>query len=199
MIDTVFFDWGGVIADDPGDDFLKSILRSYGATDEQVGNISRRYMQKFMRGLISEQNYWNAVMSEFDLNIPESTESVFLSWQGLKTNSDVIELVHDIKTSGRTVALLSNVIEPTYNILKSSGAYDLFDVLIASCAEGYAKPDMDIYQLALDRAAAEGERSLFIDDKQHNLDAASKFGIKTVLASSPNQFISEVRAALSIA
>jgi hypothetical protein len=24
---TIFFDWGGVVADDPGDDFLTKVLR----------------------------------------------------------------------------------------------------------------------------------------------------------------------------
>lgn len=198
MIDTVFFDWGGVIADDPGDDFLKNILRDYGATEEQIIEIGGRYMYKFMRGHMSEQEYWKALTEEYNLAIPDDIATVFTAWRGIETNPDVIRLIKDVKVSGRKVALLSNVIAPTYSILQNSDSYTPFDVVIASCAEGYAKPDAEIYHLSLERAGTSAERSLFIDDKQHNLDAANLLGFSTILAQTPEQFITEARNLLRI-
>ena len=45
-IKTVFFDWGGVIAPDPGDDFLSSLLRRIGANDEQIQEMYDIALQK---------------------------------------------------------------------------------------------------------------------------------------------------------
>jgi hypothetical protein len=38
---TIFFDWGGVIANDPGDDFPSQLLRQLGASGQQVEEILR--------------------------------------------------------------------------------------------------------------------------------------------------------------
>lgn len=198
MIDTVFFDWGGVIADDPGDDFLRNILRKYGANEQQIQEIHQRYMFQFMRGHITEHEYWRILKEEYGLSMPGDIQSVFASWEGFVTNPDVLQLIVDIKATGRHVALLSNVIVPTYAMLLQVGSYAPFDSVVVSCVEGYAKPELEIYEIALSRAGTTGERSLFIDDKQHNLTAAESLGFTTILAQNPAQFIAETRALLDL-
>ena len=44
---TIFFDWGGVIANDPGDEFLGQLLRDVGATDVQVQEIYEIALNRF--------------------------------------------------------------------------------------------------------------------------------------------------------
>lgn len=198
MINTVFFDWGGVVAEDPGDDFLKEILHSCGATPEQMEQISRVYMQKFMRGEFTESDYWNAVKSHYGYDIPMSTESLFLSWHGTETNDDVMALVRDVQASGRVAGLLSNVIQPAYDALSEAGVYDPFDVVITSCTEGVAKPEPEIFQLALERTKTTAPESLFIDDKLENIEVAQQLGFKTILAENPAQFIAEARKLLDL-
>lgn len=193
---TVFFDWGGVIADDPGDEFLGQILKQIGATDEQIQEISKAYMPRFMRGQISESEYWNALRSNYGLEIHDSISDEFKKWSGLVANQDVLALVEEAKSQGLQVAVLSNVIEPTYKTLQQAGYYDLFDGVIGSCEVGLAKPQVEIYELALSRMKTTADRSIFIDDKQKNLDPAAKMGFTTILAKSPTQIIEDTRALL---
>ena len=196
-IDTVFFDWGGVVADDPGDDFLGQLLKDIGATDEQVATIFQTYMQRFMRGQITEDEYWQEIKSKFNLLIPNTISDEFMKWSGLVANRDILDLVSELRESGLKVAILSNVIEPTYNVLASAGYYSLFDEVIASCKVGYAKPELEIYQLSLDRLATTADRSLFVDDKQRNLDPALQMGFSVILAKNPEQIVSDIRNTLS--
>lgn len=196
-IDTVFFDWGGVVADDPGDDFLGQLLKDIGATDEQVVAIFQTYMQRFMRGQITEDEYWQEIKSKFNLLIPNTISDEFMKWSGLVANQDILDLVSELRESGLKVAILSNVIEPTYNVLASAGYYDLFDEVIASCKVGYAKPEQEIYQLSLDRLTTTADRSLFVDDKQRNLDPALQMGFSVILAKNPEQIASDIRNKLS--
>jgi epoxide hydrolase-like predicted phosphatase len=193
---TVFFDWGGVVANDPGDDFLTKLLQDVGATAEQIQEIFQVYMKRFMRGEISEAEYWNELRTHYGFVIQDSISDEFKKWSGLVANQDILSLVDEAKNKGWQTAILSNVIEPTYNVLQSAGFYDRFDMVIASCKEGVAKPDVKIYELALERAGATPEESIFIDDKQSNLDPAKEMGFVTVLASNPSQIIEDVRALL---
>ncbi len=196
-IDTVFFDWGGVVADDPGDDFLGQLLKDIGATDEQVATIFQTYMQRFMRGQITEDEYWQEIKGKFNLLIPNTISDEFMKWSGLVANQDILDLVSELRESGLKVAILSNVIEPTYNVLASAGYYDLFDEVIASCKVGYAKLEQEIYQLSLDRLTTTADRSLFVDDKQRNLDPALQMGFSVILAKNPEQIASDIRNKLS--
>ena len=193
---TVFFDWGGVIANDPGDEFLGDLIKSVGGSDAQVQEIFETYMKRFMRGQISEAEYWQELRAKYGLTIHDSISDEFKKWRGLVANEDILSLAKELKTDGLNIAILSNVIEPTYNVIERAGYYELFDEVIASCKVGYVKPEKEIYEIALKRFNATANESIFIDDKQYCLDPAAAMGFKTILAQSPEQIIRDVRSCL---
>jgi epoxide hydrolase-like predicted phosphatase len=191
---AIYFDWGGVIANDPGDEFLTELIRSVGASDEQIKEIFEIYMKRFMRGQISEAEYWQELRTKYGLTIHDSISDEFKKWQGLVANNDILALVKEAKSRGLKVAILSNVIEPTYNVIEAAGYYGLFDEVIASCKVGFVKPEKEIYEIALNRFNVTAPESIFIDDKQYCLDPAEAMGFQTILAQSPGQIIRDVRA-----
>ena len=193
---TIFFDWGGVVANDPGDEFLGLLLKQIGATDEQIQEIFATYMSRFMRGQISESEYWAELHKKYGFEIHDSISDEFKKWRGLVANQDVLDLVDETKAAGLQTAIFSNVIEPTYNVLAQAGYYSRFDEIIASCKVGLAKPEKEIYSLALHQLNTTAAQSIFIDDKQSNLDPAVEIGFTTILAKEPNQIITDVRALL---
>ena len=190
---TIFFDWGGVIANDPGDEFLSDLIKSVGASEAQVQEIFETYMKRFMRGQISEAEYWQELRTKYNLSIHDSISDEFKKWRGLVANEDILTLAKQAKARGLNIAILSNVIEPTYNVIEQAGYYDLFDEVIASCKVGYVKPEEEIYRIALDRFGATAQESIFIDDKQYCLDPAADMGFKTILAQSPEQIIRDLQ------
>lgn len=196
-ITTIFFDWGGVIADDPGNDFLRKLLLKIGASPEQVEEIYNSYMRQFMFGQISEAEYWQALRTNYNLSIHDSISEEFKHWNGLKRNLKIVSFIDELKIKGFQTAILSNVIEPTYNVLADAGYYDQFEHVIASFKVGYAKPMPEIYQLALERLGVTAEESLFVDDQQKNIVPADALGFKTVLANNPAQIIRDIKAAIS--
>lgn len=194
---TVFFDWGGVIANDPGDEFLGDLIKSVGGSDAQVQEIFETYMKRFMRGQISEAEYWQELRAKYGFAIHDSISDEFKKWRGLVANEDILSLAKELKADGLNIAILSNVIEPTYNVIEQAGYYQLFDEVIASCKVGYVKPEKEIYEIALKRFNATADESIFIDDKQYCLDPAVAMGFKTILAQSPEQIIRDVRSCLA--
>jgi putative hydrolase of the HAD superfamily len=193
---TVFFDWGGVVADDPGDEFLGNLLRQLGATEPQIQEIFQNYMKRFMRGQISESEYWGKLKANYGFSISDTISQEFMKWTGLKANTSILDLVDSTKAQGLKTAIFSNVIEPTYNVLDAAGYYDRFDTIVASCKTGYAKPEKEIYNLALDMLNTIGAKSIFIDDKESNLIPARELGFTTILAVSPKQIISDLNKLL---
>lgn len=189
MIKTVFFDWGGVIATDAGDDFLFNLLKGIGATDDQVKEILSTYMPDLTRGAISESTFWDQLRSTYGFSIDESISDEFKNWTGLIANEKVLKLVAEVKSRGIKVVVFTNVIEPSYNLIEKAGYYALFDDVIASCKVGYGKPEKEIYEIALERLNATPNESLFIDDKQVFLDPATALGMHTILATDPDQLI----------
>jgi len=62
-----------------------------------------------------------------------------------------------------------------------------------SCDDGLKKPDEKAFELILQRLGVKPEESVFIDDKQENLDAAKKLGMKIALFENNKQFFSCLR------
>ncbi|MFI6447802.1 HAD-IA family hydrolase [Kitasatospora sp. NPDC050543] len=98
----------------------------------------------------------------------------------------MVELVQRARDAGIVVALLSNSygFDP-YNPYVETGVWDLFDVRVISGEEGIAKPDVAIYQRALDRMDLPAGDCIFVDDHPANLVPAEGLGIATVFADGP--------------
>ena len=69
-----------------------------------------------------------------------------------------------------------------------------FEGIVVSGIEKTRKPFFEIYQLTLDRFGFKAEESLFIDDSQRNIEAASEMGIHTIQFKSPADLESNLRA-----
>lgn len=194
---VILFDWGGVVADDPGDDFLSKILVELGATPEQIDQISKTYMWDFMRGKISETAYWKALHEKYGLEIPDTISARFKEWNGLVANQSVLDMVACLRRAEYRCIIFSNVIEPTYNVLEQAGYYALFDGVIASCKIGYAKPDIEMYKLAMEQERVAAREVILIDDKERNLAPARILGMSTILATSGAQIIDDVQVVVA--
>ena len=55
-----------------------------------------------------------------------------------------------------------------------------FSLFLSSCYLGVRKPEPEIYQMAVDITQQAAERSVFIDDRELNLQCAELAGIRTV-------------------
>jgi len=96
-------------------------------------------------------------------------------------NHDIIDLARSLK--GRyKLGLMSNATEEWLGeLLRENNMYDIFDSVVVSANIGIAKPDKGIYEHTLLQLGAEPAETLFIDDRQVNVDAGNAYGIKSIL------------------
>jgi epoxide hydrolase-like predicted phosphatase len=70
------------------------------------------------------------------------------------------------------------------------------DLMVIDGEEGIAKPDARIYQRTLMRLGVQPEETVFVDDKESNVDAAQRLGIHAIHFKNTTQAIVEIQAVL---
>ena len=75
---------------------------------------------------------------------------------------------------------------------------ELFDVVIFSGNEKFAKPDKEFFALACKRLGVIPEEAIMIDDLQHNCEAAKSIGMQAICYKGFEQFYKAVTSLLHL-
>lgn len=110
------------------------------------------------------------------------------------SNADyVLPWVKYLKQQGYHLYILSNYCE--YMLHANRPQMDFLrymDGVVFSCEAKKIKPHADIYRHLLDTYHLDPKRSVFLDDRQENLDMARKMGIQTILFKNFKQAAAEL-------
>lgn len=96
------------------------------------------------------------------------------------------QLIGELRQAGCHLYVLSNMSREFIDFLRRLPVYENFEGEVVSCEVGVIKPEPGIYRLLLGKYGLDPAETLFIDDRQANLDAATAFGISTFLFDSYN-------------
>ena len=111
----------------------------------------------------------------------------------------IYDVMKDLKDRGYQLYCLTNWSHETFPIVKEVHArlFELFDGIVVSGEEKMVKPNPEIYNLLLGRYNLNASESVFIDDRQRNVDGANQVGIQGILFTGSNN-LKEQLAHLSI-
>ena len=209
-ITTVISDFGGVLT--------TPLLNSFAAFQDQTGLASEslwRAMQSIAErdgahplfeletGRIIEAAFLAQLETALEPELghkPELHRFREIYFEALQPNEPMIELMREIRASGRRMALLTNNVREWEPLWRSMLPVDeIFELVVDSGFVGVRKPDAEIYQLTLARLnGTPAEDCLFVDDVQVNIDAARAIGMTAVHFRNNDQAIGEIRAALDL-
>ena len=97
------------------------------------------------------------------------------------TFEEPIEVLRQLKDKNYKCYVLSNWSAETFEGIPIDYPFmQLFDGLLISGEDKLIKPDQAIYQLAKKRFNLDPEKTVFIDDKLENIEAAQKMNFKTI-------------------
>ena len=113
--------------------------------------------------------------------------------KGIVKEYDYAEpLLQRLKDSGYKVYILSNYPKDLSDLhWKDFKFLPVADGYIISAYERIVKPDEKIYRLLTERFGVNLSESVFIDDRQINIDAAEKLGMQAILFRDHDTLISE--------
>jgi putative hydrolase of the HAD superfamily len=95
---------------------------------------------------------------------------------------ETIDLARALARTGRYRLMTINNESAELNQyrLEQFGLRDIFITFFSSCWVGILKPARRIYEVALAMSQAEAEDSVFIDDRERNLEPARALGMRTI-------------------
>lgn len=94
---------------------------------------------------------------------------------------ETIQLVRDLSTTNNRLFVLSNMHLASIAYLEQRHTFwDAFDGIVISSRIKMVKPEVQIYQHLLNQYQLDPGDTVFIDDLQENLTAASSIGIQTI-------------------
>ena len=192
VIESVIFDWGGVLIDDPVPGLMKYCSEALAVSKEDYIKAHNKFAEDFEKGLINEDMFWERMCSELGVSKPKVPSLWADAFDAAYVpREDMFSLAGGLRENGYKTAFLSNTEKPAMQFFHQL-RYDIFDVLVFSCAEGTRKPERRIYELTVQRLGSEAGQSLFIDDKPEYINGAQQAGLNTILFESISQVKNEL-------
>lgn len=182
MIKNIIFDVGGVFFDDSKHNIEKLLNKN---CDNIYKTAYGNGFKKSLLGEITVQEHIDSLKNENDfndINYILKKEHLIKSYPLMKGN---FEYIKSLKEKGFKLYLLTNITEDSYNYINDLINIDkIFDGGVYSYQEHLVKPDYDIYNLLINKFNLNKEETLFFDDKEKNVLAANKVGIKSFVFTS---------------
>lgn len=143
-------------------------------------------------GQATAQDVWQAVWAQLDLGPEQGRELQRDFWRGDDVDQTLIDYIRRLKAD-YLVGLISNAWpELRRQIEEEWLIQDAFHAMVISAEVEMAKPDPRIYQLMLDELSVAPHESIFVDDFEENVAAATALGMHAVRFESREQTIRDV-------
>lgn len=180
MIDTIIFDFGDVFIN-LDKSATEEALKKLGLTKWNK-DLSQLNIQ-FETGKISPEDFLLGIQK----HVPKaSIKDISKAWKAILLDFPLyrLEFLQIISNKYR-LFLLSNTdaihiktFEKENGISFYSDFYQCFEKVYFSFEIGMRKPNADIFNLLIEKHALSAKRTLFVDDKKENTDAALSLGFQ---------------------
>ena len=173
---NVVFDLGRVV-------FAQDPTKSSEEFKQFFAYVSQWQMPQFWcdydRGVLSLQQVAEALAVYRGVETEYALSMIHLAIGRQETIAPTARLIADLKKAGYRLFVLSNMSREFIDFLRQQPVYENFEGEVISCEEGVVKPMPEIYDILLSRYNLVPEQTLFIDDREENVEAARKKGIAT--------------------
>jgi HAD superfamily hydrolase (TIGR01509 family) len=192
-IDTLLFDFGGVIAEEGFKAAMTKIAERNGldpgaliATGFKTG-----YETGFSLGKIRQDRYWPVLKGATGLDEPEDslTEEILSHYTLRKW---MLELVDSLKKRGYRVCMLSDQSHWLDDLNERLGFYPHFDRVFSSYHMGRSKKEVSTFHYVLDSLGARPSATLLIDDHLPNIERAKEAGLATIYYRDRKTFLEDL-------
>lgn len=181
MIDTIIFDIGMVLKGWHPEK-LNGIFDENTARAVEDAIWGHGYWTEMDRGVIEEEELLDKMIAV----APEYESQIRFAYDHLEMISEryayAIPWIKSLKEAGFHVYYLSNYSRHLRTqVPQTIDFLPYMDGGVFSCDVKLLKPDLKIYQVLCENYSLTPEHCLFLDDRQENVDAAVKFGMKSIL------------------
>lgn len=198
MIQTLIFDFGGVLVKSPNLTWLRCFEGVFGFdNDPELKAIftnpnESELVREMCLGKLTEDQLLDLVAEKMALR-PRTLNRVRKGMFSKRhLNRPLLKFIAGLQSEYQ-LAILSNAGIQAREIIENHYQLESYvEEIIISAEEGVIKPDHRIYQIAIERLKAKPETSLFIDDFLPNVFSARDFGMRAVQFINNHQVITAI-------
>ena len=143
------------------------------------------FRDDYDRAVTDGAAYWRRVAESNGMHLSDAQVTQLVEWdndQWTNLNPEMLEFARTKQANGVRIAILSNMQREMLAFMRKKFDWlNEFDVQMYSCEEGIVKPEVAIYLECCKRLGSEPGKTLFLDDKQPNIDGAWKAGLQALL------------------
>ena len=182
---AVVFDYGMVLTGQPSAEAHDAMLRITGLPHDEFEAVYWADRHAYDEGKLTGLQFWQNIVRDAKLDLDAAKIDELNLWDArmwTTQNPSMLAWQKELKKRGLRTAILSNMGDTVLaSIEREFDWLPQFDLLIWSFQHNLAKPDPAIYNLTLERLGTRPEETVFIDDKQPNIDAARELGLVGIL------------------
>lgn len=174
------------------------LMRITGLDQVQLDTFYWADRHAYDEGKLSGMEFWEKIDHDAGLKLGAETIRELNQWDArmwTTQNDAMLDWQQKLKERGVLTAILSNMGDSVHeNIEREFSWIKRFDVLVWSYQLKMAKPDPAIFRYTLDKLDTAPDETLFVDDKQVNVDAATEIGMKGLLFANVEQLRADLVA-----
>ena len=182
---AVVLDYGMVLTGPPDPVAHANLTRITGLPSDKLDALYWADRHAFDEGKLTGHAYWHAIVQQAGLNLSPAAIEELIHWDGrlwMSLNPPMLAWAEALRARGVRTAILSNIGDTVLRAMEREFDWlKRFDVLVWSYQLQMAKPDRAIYRYTLEKLGTRPEETLFIDDRQVNVEAAAALGIKAMV------------------
>jgi len=195
---AVIFDYGMVLSGPPDPKAHAALMRITGLPAENLDPLYWADRHAFDEGKLTGEAYWRDILHQAGLTLSPSAVAELMHWDArmwMTLNPAMLAWQGALEASGFLTAILSNIGDSVQQAMEREIKWlTRFDVLVWSYQLRMAKPDPAIYRYTLEKLGTQPEETLFIDDRQENVEAATALGMKALLFTTVDQLRADLIA-----
>jgi putative hydrolase of the HAD superfamily len=181
---AVVFDYGMVLSGPPDPAAHAALVRITGLPEAEFEARYWRDRHAYDEGKLTGLEFWQKVNRDATLGLSPAAIDELNHWDGLMwttRNDAMLAWAERLKARGILTAILSNMGDNVLASIERTFTWpERFDVRVWSFEHLMAKPEPAIYCLTLDQLGTRAEETLFIDDREVNVDAAAALGMVAI-------------------
>lgn len=192
---NIVFDLGGVVFKWQPDTIIKSAFE-----DSEIQKLVRKEVFEHPdwieldRGTLSFQRAVDRGARRTRLPAEEIAQLLHSVPKFLTPIEETIELIHQLANTANRLYVLSNMhLASIEHLQQQYGIWKMFHGIVISSRIQMVKPERQIYEHLLNRYQLKPTETVFIDDMQENLAAASLMDIHTIRFLNPAQCKQDLR------
>ncbi len=197
-IHAIILDYGMVLCRRPSLEEINRIAQIFRVDHPTFWQLYEKNRGAYDKNDIGGKEYWDRFASDTNTHIDDDTLERLLRWDieiWGHLEEALLSWTQSLRVAGFQTALLSNLhLRFSAHIRSNAEWLQLFDHLIFSSEVRLIKPDPAIFLRCLEALRVKPSQTLFIDDRDANVETAMSLGIYAMKYESVPQLASNLMA-----